>query len=192
MNNTYPILAHLLYTASYGLNKCPLKWRHNERDSVSSHQLHNCLLKRLFRHIWKKTSKLRGTGLCEGDRWIPRTKGPETLKLFPFDVVIVAPILLMTLSDAFSLMKIIILYFKFHWNLYLRVQLIMRRLLFRYFSWTDAEHDDRSYIAMMTSSIVNIFRVTDPWCGEFTGHWWIPLTKASDADLWYFLWSEPE
>ena len=26
-------------------------------------------------------------------------------------------------------------------------------------------------------------------CGEFTGHRWIPLTKASDADLWCFLWS---
>ena len=24
--------------------------------------------------------------------------------------------------------------------------------------------------------------------GGFTGHWWIPLTKASDADLWCFLW----
>ena len=26
-----------------------------------------------------------------------------------------------------------------------------------------------------------IFRVTGHLCGEFTGHWWIPLTKASDA-----------
>ena len=34
---------------------------------------------------------------------------------------------------------------------------------------------------MMTSSNANIFRVTDPLCGEFTGHRWIPLTKASDA-----------
>ena len=24
---------------------------------------------------------------------------------------------------------------------------------------------------MMTSSNANIFRVTDPLCGEFTGHW---------------------
>ena len=23
-------------------------------------------------------------------------------------------------------------------------------------------------------------------------HWWIPLTKASDMELWYFLWSAPE
>ena len=35
--------------------------------------------------------------------------------------------------------------------------------------------------AMMTSSNGNIFRVTGPLCGEFTGHRWIPQTKASDA-----------
>ena len=28
--------------------------------------------------------------------------------------------------------------------------------------------------------------------GEFTGHRWIPRTKASDTELWYFLWSAPE
>ena len=27
---------------------------------------------------------------------------------------------------------------------------------------------------MMTSSNGNIFRVTGPLCGKFTGHWWIP------------------
>ena len=35
----------------------------------------------------------------------------------------------------------------------------------------------------MTSSNGNIFRVTGPLCGEFTGHRWIPLTKASDAEF---------
>ena len=43
---------------------------------------------------------------------------------------------------------------------------------------------------MMTSSNGNIFRVTDHMCGEFTGSRWIPPTKASDAELWCFLWSE--
>ena len=28
--------------------------------------------------------------------------------------------------------------------------------------------------------------------GEFTGHRWIPRTKASDAELWCFIWSAPE
>ena len=41
----------------------------------------------------------------------------------------------------------------------------------------------------MMSSYENIFRVTGPLCGEFTGHRWIPHTKASDAELWCFLWS---
>ena len=31
-----------------------------------------------------------------------------------------------------------------------------------------------------------------PLCGEFTGHRWILLTKASDAELRCFLWSVPE
>ena len=45
---------------------------------------------------------------------------------------------------------------------------------------------------MMTSSKGNIFRVTGHLCGEFTGPQWIPRTKASDAELWCFLWSAPE
>ena len=35
----------------------------------------------------------------------------------------------------------------------------------------------------MTSSNGNIFRITGPLCGEFTGH--------RDAELWHFLWSTP-
>ena len=46
-----------------------------------------------------------------------------------------------------------------------------------------------SYL-MMTSSNGNIVRVTGPLWGESTG--WIPLTKASGAELWCFLWSAPE
>ena len=48
------------------------------------------------------------------------------------------------------------------------------------------------YTIMMTSSNGNIFRVTGHLCGEFTGHWWIPHTKASDAEPWCFLWSAPK
>ena len=39
---------------------------------------------------------------------------------------------------------------------------------------------------MMTSSNGSNFRVTGPLCGKFTGHRFIPLTKASDAELWCF------
>ena len=45
---------------------------------------------------------------------------------------------------------------------------------------------------MMTSSNGNIFRVTGHLCGEFTGPRWIPSTKASDTELWCFLWFAPE
>ena len=45
----------------------PLRWRHNELDSVSNHQPHDCLLNRLFRRRSMKTSKLRVTDLCAGN-----------------------------------------------------------------------------------------------------------------------------
>ena len=53
-------------------------------------------------------------------------------------------------------------------------------------TWYCCEH------YMMTSSNGNIFRVTGHLCGEFTGSRWIPRTKASEAELWYFLWSASE
>ena len=42
---------------------------------------------------------------------------------------------------------------------------------------------------MMTSSYGNIFRVTGPLRGESSGDRWIPPTKASEVELWCFLWS---
>ena len=39
----------------------------NGHDGVSNHQPQGCLLNRLFRRRSKKTSKLRVTGLCEGN-----------------------------------------------------------------------------------------------------------------------------
>ena len=44
-----------------------LLWRRNDRDDVSNHQLHDCLLNRLSRRKSKKTSKIRATGLCVGN-----------------------------------------------------------------------------------------------------------------------------
>ena len=60
------------------------RWRLN-------HQPRGCLLNRLFRRRWKKTSKLRATGLCVGNSPGPVNsphKGPVTRKVFPFDDVI--------------------------------------------------------------------------------------------------------
>ena len=43
------------------------QWHHNGRDGVSSNRRLDCLLNRLFRRRSNKTSKLRVTGLCEGN-----------------------------------------------------------------------------------------------------------------------------
>ena len=39
------------------------QWRHSDPDGVPNH----CLLNRLFRQRWKKTSKHRATGFCAGN-----------------------------------------------------------------------------------------------------------------------------
>ena len=44
-----------------------LQWHHNGRDGVSNHRRLDCLPKCLFTCRSKKTSKLRTTGLCEGN-----------------------------------------------------------------------------------------------------------------------------
>ena len=44
-----------------------LQWHHYECNVVSNHQRLGCLFNRLFRRRSKKTSKLRITGLCEGN-----------------------------------------------------------------------------------------------------------------------------
>ena len=57
----------------------------------SNHRHLDCLLNPLFRHGSKKTSKLRVTGLCEGNSLVTGEfphKGPVTQKTFPFDDVI--------------------------------------------------------------------------------------------------------
>ena len=47
-----------------------LQWRHTERDGVSNHKRLECLLNRLFKHISKKTLKLRFIGFVRGiHRW---------------------------------------------------------------------------------------------------------------------------
>ena len=47
-------------------------------------------------------------------------------------------------------------------------------------------------IFLWWSSNGNIFLVTGPLWGETTGHRWIPLTKASVAEFWCFVWCSPE
>ena len=87
----YVNLSILLETIFFYLSAGPLRWRHNDRDGVSNHQPHDCLLNRLFRRRSKLTSKLCITGLCVGNSPGPVNsphKGPITRKMFPFDDVI--------------------------------------------------------------------------------------------------------
>ena len=201
--------SHLIYVNDR-LLRCrqtkPLKWRHNEHDGFSNDQPHDCLPNCLFRRRSKKTSKLRVTGLSEGNSPVAGNsphKGPVTRKIVPFDDVIkqlwliilfallpdkmsfgcsrhgwglplssgrhdvlrrlhwpgiygwtgggtqwlsvgifsyllthwgrdkMAAISQTTLSSAFSWMKMLEFRLKFHWSLFLRVQLTIFQHLFR-------------------------------------------------------------
>ena len=72
MPNVYPTMM-----SSHGnVLFITLHWRHNDHDGISNRQPRGCLLNRLFRRRWKKTSKLHVNS--------PQ-KGPVTRKMFPFD-----------------------------------------------------------------------------------------------------------
>ena len=68
-----PVQGSLLsnHRSAWSLDQEPtrktLQWCHNGLDSILNHQPHDCLLKGLFRHRSKKTSKLCVTGLCAGN-----------------------------------------------------------------------------------------------------------------------------
>ena len=74
-----------------------LLWWHNERDGISNHQPHHCLLNLLFRCRSIKTSKLCATGLCEGNSPVTsefparRASNAENISS-PFDDVIMGVI----------------------------------------------------------------------------------------------------
>ena len=53
-------------SSSHPMIVTPL-WRHNMRNGVPNHPSHDCFFNRLFRRRSKKKSKLRVTGLCEGN-----------------------------------------------------------------------------------------------------------------------------
>ena len=69
-----------------------LQWRHDERDGVSDHKPHDCLLNRLFRRRAKKYQISASLAFVQGiHRWPVNSphKGPVTpQKMFPFDDVI--------------------------------------------------------------------------------------------------------
>ena len=60
-----PDFCHMAIRALLAIHSS--QWCHNERDGISNHQTHDCLLNCLFRHRSKKMWELCVTGLCEGN-----------------------------------------------------------------------------------------------------------------------------
>ena len=83
----HPIMHH-----GWNIYVCnTLQWRHNERDGVSNHQPHDCLLKRAHRRKYQSSASLafvRGI-----HRWLVNSphKWPVSQKMFPFDDAITLP-----------------------------------------------------------------------------------------------------
>ena len=78
---------HICESIYQTMRTFPWQWRHNGREGVSNHRRFYCLLKCLFRHRSKKTSKLRVNGLCEGNSPVTVNsphKRPVTRKMFSF------------------------------------------------------------------------------------------------------------
>ena len=66
-NSIENVVCEMVAILSRGRWVKKLQWRHNGRDSISNDRRLGCLLKRLFMRRSKKTSKVRVTGLCEGN-----------------------------------------------------------------------------------------------------------------------------
>ena len=80
----------------------------------------------------------------------------------------------------------------------LKISLKIKLTKLKLHLWRDNDIKGKIYwcwrwnIFMMMSSNGNILCIASPLWGESTSHWWIPLTKASAVEIWYFLWSVPE
>ena len=162
----------------------PLQWHHNERDGISNHQPHECLLKRLF----ARRSKLRVTGLYGGNSPVTgefpaqRTSNTKNVSIWWRHHAMRC---LMWSRDLFKNTFISTHFSQSYTStLHMRYLPMVKRIILIP-GWM-------LRLDMITSSNGNIFRVTGHLCGEFTGHRWIPRTKASDSELWCFLWSVPE
>ena len=74
-----------------------LQWRNYESLCFPNHRRLDYLFHRLFRRSSKKTSKLRVTGLCEGNPlvavWFPSRRASNA-EMFPFGDVILGNLLL--------------------------------------------------------------------------------------------------
>ena len=70
--------AHVITLSRSLPSLSPLRWRHNEHDSVSNHQPHDCLLNHYSGADQSKHQSSASLAFVWGihrDRWIPRTNG---------------------------------------------------------------------------------------------------------------------
>ena len=169
-----------------------LQWRRNERDGVPYHWRLDCLLQRLFRRRSKKTSTLLLTDLCGGNPPVigrfssQRASNAENVSIWwHHHVQHIFQGMISTTNVWFGGLEQdcgnSLLMHRSYQSLALSHRLDYFKMI---------RHGNGLY--MMTSWNGNIFRVTGLSCGDFIGHRWFPLTKASDAEIWCFLWSAPE
>ena len=141
------------------------------------------------------------------DRWIPRTKGQLRGKCFHLMTSSWQYTLQYTHNHDWLISKIFV-WIYVSWSMHFFMLCLVYVISFQWFAVTylyiyiyilqisiylkGLFHWHWANICMMTSSNGNLFRVTGHLCGEFTGPRWISRTKASDAELWCFLWSASE
>ena len=171
---------------------CPLQWHHNEHDGVSITGVSIVCTSVCLGAGQRKKSKLRVTGLCEGNSPVtgefPAQKASNAENVFIWwrhHEILNGAVFFMA-----SFVRDSELVIASQTNTMPSDTLVPSEIS-RYIA---AFRGPLQYkdITRMTSPHGNIFWVTGHLCGEFTGDRWITRTKASDADLWCFLWSAPK
>ena len=182
-----------------------LQWCHNERDGVSNHQRLYCLLNCLFRRRSEKTSKLCVTGLCE--------RNPPVTGRFPSQRANSAEnVSIWWCHHTHLLMNCHELIIAFcPLNKYSEARKatwicpLSRQVVF------DNRGSEHGFLKIEPGLWLNSIALGNfaVWLHDdvikwkhFPHYWpfvrgihrsrWIPRTKASDAELWCFLWSAPE
>ena len=165
-----------------------LQWLHNEHYSVSNHQPRDCLLNPLFGRRSKKTSKLRVTGLYAGNSLgtgefpAHMASNAENVSIWWCHHVF---IILNPETEQLACIYMDSLHHGWRWPVDGGSQGINSHCFGPFlpeysslYTWDVKGLTSsplkymqvRFCIHMMTSSNGNIFRVTGPLCGEFTGH----------------------
>ena len=144
------------------------KWAPDVRVS----DIYPCCIARCFRRGQSECSLMKWcTGMNQGYVLVPK----------------LSQIISIYASSKTNTLRFVIYFLVSHWDCVIQFRLDNN------IDQNFKSHDVGKCGSSMTTSLIgSIFRVTCHLCGEFTGHRWIPRTKASDAELWCFPWSAPE